>query len=188
MTKKCIRCKIIQPYHEFFKDIKHKDGFASHCKTCHRLAYYNKEKPKTLKISLPVTTNPLTKYCKKCKLEKNKSEFDLSVNSKDGFRKYCQSCLSLTKRLKKRNPYRFKRYGITNEEYTRLMIEQNHQCKLCLTPQQDLSNQLAVDHCHTTGKIRGLLCISCNMALGHLRDNPRLCLKAADYLLEYQDF
>lgn len=58
--------------------------------------------------------------------------------------------------------------------------DQNGQCKSCSRS----GCRLVVDHCHTTGKIRGLLCDDCNQGIGHFRDSPDLLRRAADYLEE----
>jgi hypothetical protein len=71
-------------------------------------------------------------------------------------------------------------YGITAEQYDAMLLKQDNKCAICL--QEDKGKRLAVDHCHKTGRIRGLLCGNCNLALGLLQDNPDLLNKAAAYL------
>ena len=75
-----------------------------------------------------------------------------------------------------------KRYGITYEQYQEMCRDQDDRCKICGIPSQDLSVRLHIDHCHTTGKIRGLLCQNCNRGLGMFKDNQELLLKAKGYL------
>jgi hypothetical protein len=70
------------------------------------------------------------------------------------------------------------RYGITSEEYDALMVVQDGRCAICGRGDEDLS----VDHSHSTGIIRGLLCRLCNAGIGFLQDNPDLTQKATDYL------
>ena len=74
-----------------------------------------------------------------------------------------------------------KKYGITVEEYDRILIEQSGGCAICGC-QCPLKRRLSVDHCHTTSRIRGLLCSLCNKAIGKFRDSPELLIKAALYL------
>lgn len=71
-------------------------------------------------------------------------------------------------------------YGISLADYDALLAAQNGRCAICF----DLpgARKLAVDHCHQTGKIRGLLCQTCNTGMGQLRDSPELCERAAQYL------
>ncbi len=63
------------------------------------------------------------------------------------------------------------KFGMTLEEYSTLLEQQNHQCAVCSTPRSLLKRDLSVDHNHSTGKIRGLLCDNCNIALGHLKED-----------------
>jgi hypothetical protein len=56
---------------------------------------------------------------------------------------------------------------------------QNNQCAIC---KEKFAKTPHVDHCHTTGKVRGLLCWQCNIGIGLLKDNIEVCLAAADYL------
>lgn len=63
-------------------------------------------------------------------------------------------------------------YNISLEDYERMSLEQNHKCAICGNPEMNNKNKvLCVDHDHTTGKIRSLLCGSCNTGLGSFKDN-----------------
>lgn len=60
-----------------------------------------------------------------------------------------------------------KRYGITIADYERMLKEQDGKCRICsATEAGKVGQHFAVDHCHTTGRVRGLLCIKCNSRLG----------------------
>ena len=76
------------------------------------------------------------------------------------------------------------RYGITADEYWALYESQGGKCRICGTTDgtRKDSKLLSVDHCHATGKIRGLLCTRCNAGLGHFQDNPVLLESALAYL------
>jgi len=82
-----------------------------------------------------------------------------------------------------REKYRESNYNLTQKEYDKLYKEQDGKCAICRTPQEDLSRVLAVDHCHKTGKVRGLLCDACNKRLGMFRDNPSIMEDALYYLI-----
>lgn len=73
------------------------------------------------------------------------------------------------------------KYGITLEEYERMFEEQGGVCAIC-SEREHQNKLLAVDHCHKTQKVRGLLCSLCNTAIGKLKDDPRLLKKAIEYL------
>lgn len=85
-----------------------------------------------------------------------------------------------TKRWTRENPekvksyYLKKRYGITLEWYEQTLKDQNHACAICLKPSSFKIKSLYVDHCHETGKIRGLLCMRCNATLGYSDSIARL--------------
>jgi len=77
-------------------------------------------------------------------------------------------------------------YGISYDQYLEMLHEQGHVCKLCSGEGFLMSGhhklKLVVDHCHRTGKVRGLLCHNCNRALGLLHDDPATILAAFEYL------
>ena len=79
------------------------------------------------------------------------------------------------------------RYGMTPDELEAIIREQAGRCRLCkrLPTGKRGCAKLHIDHCHTTGKVRGLLCHNCNKAIGHLRDDPELALAVAEYLKEH---
>lgn len=73
-------------------------------------------------------------------------------------------------------------YGITVEEYDALLVAQGGLCAICRGPQTHGRENLDVDHCHATGRIRGLLCSHCNRGIGLLGDDPERMRAAAAYL------
>jgi len=77
-----------------------------------------------------------------------------------------------------------KKYGITIEQYNEIFIKQNGCCKICNRHQSEFKRSLAVDHCHKTNKVRGLLCHHCNAAIGHLFEDVFIMEKAISYLKE----
>lgn len=70
----------------------------------------------------------------------------------------------------KKNWYKTK-YGITIEEYEQKLENQNHCCAICNKHESNFARKLAVDHCHTTNKIRDLLCPKCNLAFGYVDED-----------------
>lgn len=71
-----------------------------------------------------------------------------------------------------------KTYGITSEEYQKILDFQGGACAICQRA-KGISKRLAVDHDHVTGAVRMLLCTKCNRMLGHLRDDPEAFERAA---------
>ena len=80
-------------------------------------------------------------------------------------------------------------YGIARDQYNILLEVQNSKCRLCgkLDSGRKDKGRLVVDHDHTTGKVRGLLCHPCNVSLGLMNDNPELLERAAQYLRSTKD-
>lgn len=85
-------------------------------------------------------------------------------------------------KLKIRNNKLKYRYGISLDDYNNMFTEQNGCCLICLKHQSVLNKALVVDHCHSTGKVRGLLCSTCNFALGFLEDDIPSINRALVYL------
>lgn len=84
----------------------------------------------------------------------------------------------------KRFADRLKKYGITPDEYRRILNDQNEGCAICGSRDSGCSKRerLHVDHCHESGKVRGLLCTNCNQGIGKFKDEPERLRAAARYL------
>lgn len=76
-----------------------------------------------------------------------------------------------------------KLYGITQEDYEQLLIDQDGGCAICGTksPGNKRSRYFMIDHCHVSGEVRGLLCVACNVRLGQLESNKEVVLKTIKY-------
>ena len=74
-----------------------------------------------------------------------------------------------------------KKYGLTMEQVSGMMINQDHKCAIYDMEFPD-EYKVQIDHCHTSGNVRGLLCIECNWLLGKAKDNPETLRSAAKYL------
>ena len=125
-----------------------------------------------------------TKICSKCKIEKDikyfsvakkntgqlqarckpcKNEYNKTQKGKESHIKYIKS--EKGKITRKNNHLKF-HYNIGISEYNQLFNKQEGKCLICGRHQENLNKDLAVDHCHKSGKVRGLLCSSCNPKLG----------------------
>ena len=76
------------------------------------------------------------------------------------------------------------RYGITLDNYNEMFIKQDGKCAICGNHQSETKTALVVDHCHSTGKVRGLLCGNCNRGIGCLKDDIENLRCAILYLNE----
>jgi hypothetical protein len=146
------------------------------------------------------------KTCRTCKREKSIDDFWKNNIYKDGRYTECKVCSydkhkeNLKKRLAIDPQYSAKRqkawaqrgrndvrrriknlYGITLEEYDKMFLEQGNKCDLCGLDFVE-GKRVAIDHDHNTGKIRGIIHLGCNSAIGLLLDSPDICRKAAVYL------
>ena len=84
--------------------------------------------------------------------------------------------------VEKRRNKTLRQYGLTEDTYNQMYDDQNGLCYIC---QDDLT--LVVDHCHTSNRLRKLLCNSCNIGLGVFKDNPDILRQAALYIEEFSD-
>lgn len=119
------------------------------------------------------------KICSKCKVNKPLCEFNKNKQHKDGLHSYCKNCyktINAEYKLKKA-------YGVTSQQKEKLITAQAGKCAICNT-KLDNPKFTNVDHCHNTGKIRGILCHHCNFGLGQFKDNVELLESAIKYLKE----
>lgn len=159
--KKCTKCKIEKELSEFAKDKYNPDGLTYRCKKCRNLHYniYYKENPNKQK-------------------EKNDSQKEnrkMFYSSPKGIESSRRSHL-------KRN------YGISLEQYNDMLLIQDNKCMICKSEHTfDRYGVLAVDHCHSSGEIRGLLCFKCNTILGSVNDDVNILQEAINYLNKFKN-
>ena len=158
----CTKCKLSKDYSLFSKDKSKKLGIHSVCKECQKIQKAGrKDKAKLVRKAHYERTKELSsKYHK----EKNaKPEVKLKFKEKH---------------LKKS-------YNLSLEDLEQLKISQKYRCAICNTHEDDCSRKtLFVDHNHTTGEVRGLLCSQCNSALGLFYDDTELLASAIKYLVK----
>ena len=132
----------------------------------------------------------MNRACIKCSFEKPLESFPV-IKGTSRRRTECRKCRAKQASQWRADPknsgmvraHKLKdKFGITPEEYERLLYIQNYRCAICEKKQLHVRRRLAVDHDHKTGKIRGLLCTGCNPALGGFGDNPETLRRAAYYL------
>lgn len=128
-----------------------------------------------------------TKGCTRCRQVKPLSEFYSDPRQRKGVCGDCKECRSLyvrTRRDRTRDAEFLAKYGISSDQYQELLTSQADRCKICGTTDKGRYDRFAVDHDHHTGQVRGLLCHSCNVGLGHFRDSRELLTSAIRYLSE----
>lgn len=124
----------------------------------------------------------MEKKCSTCQKFKGKEDFYKCFSKWDGLQTSCKQCQLEMSRLPhnrfKSYKSKLKReYNLDLDEYFEMHNKQNSLCALC-----EEEKPLQVDHCHTTGIVRGLLCRDCNVAIGFMKDSPHLLRKAANYV------
>jgi len=157
MDKKyCKKCLIIKPLEEFYFHKSPRDQRTGKCKECilEEGALYQKANPE-------VCHKKSNKYAAKERARQLKIK---------------------NRKLEARNSQMKLKYGITLEDYEILLKAQEGRCAICGIHEDLLTRALAIDHCHTTGKIRGLLCNYCNPGLGSFRDSVKSLQAAIMYL------
>lgn len=129
------------------------------------------------------------KKCSKCKTVKLLNEFNNVKTGKFGVHHYCKLCLGKLKKEKynyeKSKLYSIMhKYNLSKERLNQIYTIQEGKCKICGNKHELISkhNGLYIDHCHKTGKVRGLLCKSCNSLLGYAYDNIEILKNAIIYL------
>lgn len=143
------------------------------------------------------------KTCCICKISKNINDFYNRKRAKDGKTYACKICVNKRnndwkarnpeyntmyhrnyihpdperEKLQKRNSELKKKYNIGIDTYKNMKLKQNNKCLIC-----NKKSKLVVDHCHKTGKVRGLLCDTCNRGIGFLQENIDNFNNAIKYL------
>jgi hypothetical protein len=88
--------------------------------------------------------------------------------------------------------FRYKYDGLTLEQFEKQEQLQGYKCAICKEQESRVRDgsavRLAVDHCHETGILRGLLCADCNQMLGFAKDSPKILYQAIRYLNNSKDF
>lgn len=125
------------------------------------------------------------KFCKMCRTEKevNEANFHRLARSSDGFDRYCKLCQNKRglhryhsekgPEIRRKNTIRNFRhkYGITIEDKQKILEAQGLKCACCGSTNSGNKNGWSLDHNHQTEEIRGVLCHSCNVALGSVKDS-----------------
>ena len=147
------------------------------------------------------------KICTQCNIEKDETSFYKDKRRKDGIKAKCKSCCSIaekqyyykdgskttSRRMCLKNTQLKYLYGISLEEVNMMHKNQNGCCAICKSSIKTIGgsqNRIeigCVDHNHATGKVRGLLCHSCNRALGLLKDSKEVLRNALNYLENSND-
>lgn len=196
--KLCPKCEITKSADDFYRVATRADGLSGYCRTCQLADAKNRHVP-SQRWKAPEGM----KKCPKCDSIKALDDFGNNRTTHDGKQQYCKPCsvASVTasrhkdptshrassKAWREKNIERHAdnnarwKYGIEHGTYDQMFSSQNGVCAIC-GDAHETERRLHVDHCHTTNKVRGLLCNSCNNGLGRFKDDPVKLRAAADYV------
>jgi len=159
LVKKCSKCDEYKELVNYSRKTKSSDGRYAYCKPCevivNRLKYLKRRGERPPKP--PKSPKP-SKPPKQPNPPKQPREFKGSY---------------------------FAKYGITINQYNQLFLNQNGCCKICNKHQAEFKQKLSVDHCHKTGRVRGLLCRHCNFGLGFAKDDISILENMIKYLKQF---
>ncbi len=205
--KTCHVCKVAKPLDEFHKSSSSPDGRQYRCKPCaisaaRQRAIDNPEAKREADQKYRQTDK--YKSNRKARREGPRRETILEQKRASWYRNHGSNLEKLRERevdpeFRNKQRERYARwrendprgvqrialknlYGLTLEQWDRMLIRQGGRCAVCEAPTQDLH----VDHCHATGKVRGLLCANCNRGLGLFADDPARMRVAARYLAKHR--
>lgn len=160
-------------------------GCARYIRTAESLA--RRAAKNKAKIPNPELLALVEKTCRDCEETKPRGDFPRNSFTSDGMGEYCKPCHNRKGREnRKKNHgsrgYHLKyRYGITQDEFNKIIELQDGLCAICQKSPTG-AKPWHVDHDHSTGRVRGILCHSCNTALGNFKDDPEILRKALEYL------
>ncbi|MFF7750289.1 endonuclease VII domain-containing protein [Streptomyces sp. NPDC007971] len=172
-SKKCSTCQKVLSVGAFAGNRSRPDGLQANCREC--AAEYHRRRQeaqgKTVREKADVPDG--YELCRSCGEIKSHSEWHRNATASDGRSTRCKACRAVRGRADhlKRN------YGLTESERDAMVAAQRGLCVICLD-----APAAHVDHCHKTGRVRGVLCFNCNSAIGKLGDNPDAVRRAAAYL------
>lgn len=167
--KFCKCCGQTKPTAEFHRNRRNRSGLEAWCKQCRNgqmKQYRATESAKSVQAKQQKQWH-----------QTPKGRNYMYMKAQEGQRKR-----DLKSRASQQPPYTPARI-ITLDEYEQMLCEQGGLCAICKA--EPNGTRLHIDHCHVTGKIRGLLCMKCNQGLGQFMDRPNLLERARLYLLRH---
>jgi hypothetical protein len=161
--KRCKVCGEIRPISEFYRAPGTRDGHRSDCKPCNLAAKHSR-----------YLADPQAAIDRVQRWREGNPEKYLAYQA--AYR------ASGKKKASDRKSHLKRKFGLSLEEYDEMLVSQGGRCAICRRKPRKIS--LHVDHDPESGRVRGLLCFSCNQALGSLQDDPDIVSSAVTYLIE----
>ena len=185
-TKVCKKCGVEKELREFLGDKNCRNGRRGECKQCKRESH---GKPSSYEFVGE-------KICSHCREKKQISEFHKNSWSRDGYNQPCKACISRqhgATRHARYDRHLKAKHGLENGEYDKMVERQGGVCAICKQNQTTKDHRthetkrLGVDHNHTTGKVRELLCDRCNRIIGWVNEDTVILECMIDYLKRHSE-
>ncbi|MFD4030861.1 endonuclease VII domain-containing protein [Streptomyces sp. NPDC058637] len=170
---KCSPCRMAPPAESFAGNRAMRDGLQANCRKCSAEYHRQRQEAKGRSVRVKVPVPRGHKRCPQCGEVKPHDRWERDRSSSDGWPSHCRPCRAERNRMS----YIQRKYGPGPAELDTLTAAQQGVCGICPTARSQ-----HVDHCHETGRVRGVLCFSCNAALGQLKDRPDAIRRAAAYV------
>ncbi|GHH18880.1 endonuclease VII domain-containing protein [Streptomyces lanatus] len=170
--KRCSACKRTLPTSAFAANRSKLDRLQDRCRECGAGAYRRRREAQGKKVRR-VDVPEGHKHCLGCDEVKPWSQWHRNASASDGLSTRCKACRANAGRER----HLKRQYGLTEAERDEMVASQMGLCVICLK-----APAVHVDHCHKTGRVRGVLCFNCNSAIGKLGDDPDAVRRAAAYL------
>ena len=162
--KRCKRCGLVKPLDDFYRSPGMRDGHRNDCKPC------NLEEKRQRYRADPAAA--------KARGKRWQQENPDRLNAYRRARR-----LEPEVKRRERSGHLMRKFGITIEQYELMLEAQGGICAICGRTPREIS--LHVDHDHSSGQIRALLCFPCNNALADLQEDPRVVANALGYLISH---
>jgi hypothetical protein len=179
LTKLCKKCKVQKPLSDFHNHPSTSDRKTIECKTCAsarlKIRYQINGEEIRKRVSARRVANRETTNAKLREYYKENAD-TLKAQKKERYRKNPKRYQAETRRVKL-----FSGYGLTLEQYDLMVVKQAGRCAICAGPPVH-NKRLTVDHDHSDGTVRGLLCSECNSGLGFFKDSVLILERALKYI------
>lgn len=197
--KLCPKCNATKSPAQFYKSVVRADGLSSYCRECQINDSKSRYSPH------PRWRAPEgQKWCPRCEACKPLETFGANKRTHDGKQNLCKLCAVAavtasrtkdptshrrsSKAWKENNPERAadarvkRTYGLEHGSYAAMFAAQGGACAICGTTDRGPRSRFHIDHCHDTGKVRGLLCSRCNTGIGQFKHDPERIRSAVEYV------
>jgi len=175
----CGKCKETKELKYFCKRPEN-DSYRGKCKKCSK-GYKLSQQDKLIRTQELFSIG--LRECSKCKTLQSLEEFSVDKHTKYGITSNCKTCIRARVNPGSKNRSLLYKYKIDLTQFKQMIVDQNNQCAICKTSLENMDvKSIHTDHCHTTGKVRGILCKHCNFGLGWFKDDTELLENAITYL------